>query len=382
VHRLLPRAVRPRLAPIVAVVLLLGGALPVAPGRAQDSGAASFTVASASGTVVIRRADGSTETARPGTELFANDQLASVGRSEARLDTVGPGSGASLLLYSDTTIGVRDPGAGAGTFYVADIAQGVVLARTPANSGATLRVTHEAAGAVAQVNPGGGMAVANDVGTGTIAVACEDRASQVFFPYADMRVPCESNVVRTLSNQRTIEDSRADSSSPITAAVQAAGTNPGAAQSRDTGQGSLSQQQRSREQERDDPPQPQALASPAATAAVPTTTVTPTPTVTPTATPTTQPCNTATNSGGQGVTTTSHQLGRSSGTFSFSYNAFSQPDQFDILYEGRTIFSTGGPVSGSNTVAVSYSGSSTQITVRVTGPSAGTEWEYTVSCPS
>jgi hypothetical protein len=384
VHRLLPRAVRPRLAPIVAVVLLLGGALPVAPGRAQDSGAASFTVASASGTVVIRRADGSTETARPGTELFANDQLASVGRSEAMLNAAGPGatSGASLLLYADTTVGVRDPGAGAGTFYVADLAQGVVLARTPTASGATLQVTNEAAGAVAQVNPGGGMAVASDVGTGTIAVSCEDRASQVFFPYTDARVPCERGVVRTLSNQRTIEDDTADSGSAISAAVQAAGTNPGAAQSRDTGQGSLSQQQRSREQERDDPPQPQAPASPAATATVPTTTVTPTPTVTPTATPTTQPCNTATNSGGQGVTTTSYQLGRSSGTFSFSYNAFSQPDQFDILYEGRTIFSTGGPVSGSNTVAVSYSGSSTQITVRVTGPSAGTEWEYTVSCPS
>src|SRR6185369_11235318 len=127
--------------------------------------------------------------------------------------TVGQGSGASLLVYSDTTIGVRSAssanrsgtGSGAGTFYVADIAQGVVLARTPPTSGATLQVTSESAGAVAQVNPGGGMAVASDVGTGTIAVSCESRSSQVYFPYPDWQVPCENNVVRTLSNQRTVE---------------------------------------------------------------------------------------------------------------------------------------------------------------------------------
>jgi hypothetical protein len=36
-------------------------------------------------------ADGSSETARPGTPLFANDQLASVGRSEARHEPVSSG---------------------------------------------------------------------------------------------------------------------------------------------------------------------------------------------------------------------------------------------------------------------------------------------------
>src|SRR5262245_17113931 len=226
----LRRSFRSRLELVIALVLVLSGSLPTMTGWAQDSGAASFTVSSASGNVVIKRADGSSEMARPGTPLYANDQLASVGRSEAMLSTGGPGgtSGASLLLYSDTTIGVRSqgsgPGAGAGGFYVADIAQGVVLARTPPGANTTLQVTNEAAGAVAQVRQGG-MAVASDVGTGTIAVACEDRTSEVAFPYTDMRVPCENNVVRTLSNQRTIDDSRADANSPITSAVQAAGTN-------------------------------------------------------------------------------------------------------------------------------------------------------------
>src|SRR5215204_10492 len=227
----LRRSFLTRLKLVFAVALIASGSLPALTSWAQDSGAASFTVASASGNVVIKRANGTSEMATPGTQLFANDQLASVGRSEAMLNTVGQGSGASLLLYSDTTIGVRSQGsgAGAGTFYVADIAQGVVLARTPPTSGAGLRITAESAGAVAQVNPGGGMAVASDVGTGTIAVSCEDRQSQVFFPYVDDRVPCENNVVRTLSNNRTVDDSKADSNSPLSAAVQAAGTNVAAA---------------------------------------------------------------------------------------------------------------------------------------------------------
>ncbi len=93
-------------------------------------------------------------------------------------------------------------------------------------------------------------------------------------------------------------------------------------------------------------------------------------------------CNQATNSGGAGVTTTVHELGRTGGTFTFSYNAFSIPDRFDITYEGRQVFTTGDLVSGSASVPVSYGGSSTTITVVVTGSSSGTAWNYTVGCPS
>ena len=94
-----------------------------------------------------------------------------------------------------------------------------------------------------------------------------------------------------------------------------------------------------------------------------------------------QPCNAATTSGGDGVTTTVHQLGQNSGTFQFYYNAYSVPDAFDITYEGNNIFSTNGPVSGDGTVQVPYSGTSTEITVTVTG-GVGTVWDYTVSCPA
>lgn len=104
--------------------------------------------------------------------------------------------------------------------------------------------------------------------------------------------------------------------------------------------------------------------------------------VTPTPTGPTSPCSVATKSGGQGVTTTVHAMGRTSGTFTFSYNAFSIPDQFDVSYEGKIIYTTGAPVSGSNTVSITYAGASTNITVVVTGPQSGTQWEYTVNCPT
>jgi hypothetical protein len=75
-----------------------------------------------------------------------------------------------------------------------------------------------------------------------------------------------------------------------------------------------------------------------------------------------------------------HELGRTSGTFNFFRDAFGVPDQFEIIYQGVVILNTGS-VSGSQTHLVNYSGASTNITVRVTGPS-GTAWTYTVSCPT
>src|SRR5688572_4392173 len=82
----LRRSFSTRLKLVFAVVLVLSGSLPAFTGWAQDSGAATFTVASANGNVVIKRANGSSEVARLGTQLYANDQLASVGRSEAMLN--------------------------------------------------------------------------------------------------------------------------------------------------------------------------------------------------------------------------------------------------------------------------------------------------------
>ena len=96
----------------------------------------------------------------------------------------------------------------------------------------------------------------------------------------------------------------------------------------------------------------------------------------------TQPCNASTRSGGAGVTTTVHELGRASGTFLFTYDALTVPDQFEVKYQGATIFTTGGFVSGPGSKSITYSGSETKVTVVVTGSRSGTVWNYVVNCPS
>jgi hypothetical protein len=95
----------------------------------------------------------------------------------------------------------------------------------------------------------------------------------------------------------------------------------------------------------------------------------------------TRPCNTSTVAGGNGVTTTVHDLGRTSGTFTFSYDALAQPDRFEIVYQGTTILDTGF-VSHTASHTLTYSGTSTVITVIVTGSGVGTLWSYLVSCPT
>ncbi|KRE36170.1 hypothetical protein ASG73_13950 [Janibacter sp. Soil728] len=62
------------------------------------------------------------------------------------------------------------------------------------------------------------------------------------------------------------------------------------------------------------------------------------------------------------------------------------PDQFQVFYEGVLLHDTGvvgdaiNEGTGSATVTVP-AGTSTQVTVVVTGPS-GTAWDYVVNCPA
>jgi len=100
----------------------------------------------------------------------------------------------------------------------------------------------------------------------------------------------------------------------------------------------------------------------------------------PTPTPPSLGCSTVTTSGGAGVTTNVHELGRTSGTFVFSWDAFSIPDKFDVSYQGTLLFSTGF-VSFTGSKSITYSGTSTKVTVVVTGSAAGTAWTYMVNCP-
>jgi hypothetical protein len=94
-----------------------------------------------------------------------------------------------------------------------------------------------------------------------------------------------------------------------------------------------------------------------------------------------RPCNTSTTSGGAGVTTTVHDLGRANGTFNFSFDAFNIPDRFEVIYQGHTLLDTGN-VSQTGSHNLTYSGTATLVTVIVTGSAPGTAWNYTVGCPS
>lgn len=94
-----------------------------------------------------------------------------------------------------------------------------------------------------------------------------------------------------------------------------------------------------------------------------------------------EPCNKVTPSGGAGVTTNVHELGRTSGTFDLSYQMYTVPDQLDLYYQGALLYSTGEPVSSDATVPITFSGTSSQVTIVVTGP-PGTSWHYTVACPT
>ncbi|MCW3054919.1 MAG: hypothetical protein JWN14_4089, partial [Chthonomonadales bacterium] len=97
----------------------------------------------------------------------------------------------------------------------------------------------------------------------------------------------------------------------------------------------------------------------------------------------TQPgqCTVEENSGGQGIFTQTYDLGMNCGSFDFRYQAFSIPDQFQVFYEGKTMLDTGS-VSGGTTVPILFGGTTNQVIVVVTASLEGTQWNYTVGCPT
>ena len=92
-------------------------------------------------------------------------------------------------------------------------------------------------------------------------------------------------------------------------------------------------------------------------------------------------CPSTQRSGGQGTTTLRIDMLRKSGTFPVSYQMYSIPDALDITYEGASIFSTGGLVSGSRSTTASFDGDSTIVTVTIDAPRDGTAWDVFIGCP-
>lgn len=89
-------------------------------------------------------------------------------------------------------------------------------------------------------------------------------------------------------------------------------------------------------------------------------------------------CNASTVSGGYGTTIRDFDTGRTSGTVTLNWDAYSIPDLFEISQGGRVLFTT-GIISGPGSHSVNYSGSSV-LSVKVVGEDTGTAWEFTLNC--
>ncbi len=95
-------------------------------------------------------------------------------------------------------------------------------------------------------------------------------------------------------------------------------------------------------------------------------------------------CPTNQRSGGQGFTSFTVELFKTTGKITVSYDMYTIPDELNIYYEGTKIFTTGGLVSGARTLAVSYGSATSKttfVTVEVNAPTVNTQWTVSVSCP-
>lgn len=97
------------------------------------------------------------------------------------------------------------------------------------------------------------------------------------------------------------------------------------------------------------------------------------------------PCNSQQVAGGNQPETRVIEMGRTAGTFSFIYDTQSIPDRMVVSSGGRTLFDTGCiGTNGSRMQNITYSGSSTTVSVAVTPNCLGsgsTVWSFTVTCP-
>ena len=94
-------------------------------------------------------------------------------------------------------------------------------------------------------------------------------------------------------------------------------------------------------------------------------------------------CSATQNAGNDTPDTRTIELGKTSGSFNFTYQTFAQEDQILVRYQGTTLFDT-GCVGATGSVQLNFSGTSTQITVQVIPNckgGTGTAWNYSVGCP-
>lgn len=95
-------------------------------------------------------------------------------------------------------------------------------------------------------------------------------------------------------------------------------------------------------------------------------------------------CDSSQTAGGDTPETRKIDLGKTSGTFTFSWDMLSVKDQMKVLYDGKELIDT-GCVSGAGSMDLQYAGADTLVTVEVIpnceGGTSGTQWSFVVSCP-
>ncbi|MBF0538355.1 MAG: VCBS repeat-containing protein [Nitrospirae bacterium] len=94
-------------------------------------------------------------------------------------------------------------------------------------------------------------------------------------------------------------------------------------------------------------------------------------------------CNTVTNAGSDKPESFTFDMGATSGTFYLDYNTYTIEDEIFVYYQGTLLYDT-GCVGKSDSVPLSFSGTSSVISVSVTPNCTGTTstaWTFTVSCP-
>jgi hypothetical protein len=383
---------RVRALSVVAVLLALGSFASGTPVGAQVQRGATMTVLR--GEVAVVRPDGSAiQPAPSGTTVDTGDQIRTLTRAGALITFF---SGTEIELGADTVLEVREITRNGDRVNVSlEQVAGVTLNRIQTlAAGSSYQI--DAGGAVAVVR-GTTFALAGPTPTSVgnvVALAClEDCSPASTFggcamqPYLGIGVVVERGKVASGCETWSVKSNEGYFDAAVTGITNTeqavTSGNPGQiamgqqiASGKPNESNSHTDRDREREEDNGNPNTSQPAAAAPAGA-----TPTPTPPTLPTGPA--QGCNQQTNSGGAGVTNTVHELSRTSGTFRFQYEAFGIPDQFEIFYQGTRIYTTAGAVSGNNGAGdlVTYSGTSTQITVRVTGPS-GTAWNYTVFCPS
>ena len=92
-------------------------------------------------------------------------------------------------------------------------------------------------------------------------------------------------------------------------------------------------------------------------------------------------CDDYSESGGQTIQSFYVALDSSRGYVKLTYDMYSIPDQLELVYEGATIFSTGGLVSGRRIITRLIDGDDEFMYVKITATNSGTAWDFTLTCP-